>query len=96
MMKYKATLGGKWWAYSNTGDIELRQDHLGMLPAIVKLIDHNTVEFETELDYEIGQKVSIGGYPTGKRDFNLLEVSITNHPVYENAQIIEKEQINGN
>lgn len=92
-MKYKATLGGKWQVYTNTGTIDLRQDHLGILPATVKLIDHNTVEFETELDYEIGQKVSIGGYPTGKRDFNLLEVSITNHPVYESAKIIEKETV---
>ncbi|MQW22005.1 MULTISPECIES: hypothetical protein [unclassified Lactococcus] len=96
MMKYKATLGGKWWTYTDNESIDLRQDHLGVLPATVKLIDSDTVEFETELDYQIGQKVSIGGYPTGKRNFKIMEVSITNHPVYENAKIIEKEQIDGN
>lgn len=96
MIKYKATLVGKWWAYTDTGDIELRQDHLATLPAEVTLLDSNTVEFITELDYQVGQKVSIGGYQTGKRNFKIMEVSVTNNPVYENAQIIEKEQIDDN
>lgn len=93
MIKYTATLGGKWWAYNDNERIELRQDHLETLPAEVKLIDSDTVEIITDLNYNVGQKVSIGGYQTGKRNFKIMEVSITNNPVYENAQIIEKETL---
>ena len=46
--------------------------------------------------YEVGQFVSIGGYPYGGRKFRLLELSITDNPVLDKAKIISRKVKNDN
>lgn len=92
-MRYTAKLGGKY----NIQPFELvplKLDHgKEILPANVVYVDSNTVYVYTDLEYEIGQPVSTGGYLISGKKYNMIELSITSYPVLENAKIIEKENI---
>lgn len=87
-MKYIAELGNQFIVEDFTDEVELRLDHVQKLPynSITK-IGRDTVLIDTPLNYKVGQGVSIGGYEVGGKYFRLLEVSITNYPVFENAKI---------
>lgn len=91
-MKYTAKLGG-YYNVQPFLDVPLKLEHKENLPAIVNYKDYNTVYIYTDLEYEIGQKVSIGGFEIGNRKFNMIELSITDFPVLEGAMIVEKEEI---
>ncbi|QPS71430.1 hypothetical protein [Lactococcus garvieae] len=91
-MIYKATLGGKYSIDNFIDKVELRFDHELILPADVYKLDWNTVIVDTKLQFPVNQPVSMGGYPTGSiggKSFRLLEVSITNYPVFDNSMITE-------
>ncbi|WP_207781784.1 hypothetical protein [Lactococcus petauri] len=91
-MIYKATLGGKYSIDDFIDKVELRLDHDLILPAEVYKLDWNTVIIETKLQFPLGQAVSMGGYPVGSiggKSFRLLEVSITNYPVFDESLITE-------
>lgn len=87
-MKYEATLGNQYIIEDFTDIVELKLDHVEKLPfSSITKIDRNTVLIDTSLTYKVGQGVSIGGYETGGKYFRLLEVSITDCPVFEDAKI---------
>lgn len=92
-MRYTAKLGGKY----NVQPFELvplKLDHGSeILPANVVYVDNNTVYIYTDLEYEIGQFVSTGGYLISGKKYNMIELSITDYPVLEGAKITEKEDI---
>lgn len=88
---YIATVGRKFKIEPFEGSVSLRKDHKEVLEGKVSYNTPNTLRIETTLNYDIGQKVSIGGYPIGGKMFFLDELSITNNPVLQGAQIIEKE-----
>lgn len=89
-MKYYAKLGGQYRIDDFIDNVELRLDHTQILPGTVKKIDGNTVLIDTPLNYRIGQGVSIGGYETGGKGFRLMEVSITDYPVFADAKITRR------
>ena len=89
-MKYYAKLGGKYRIDDFIDNVELRLDHTQILPGTVKKIDGNTVLIDTPLNYRIGQGVSIGGFETGGKGFRLMEVSITDYPVFVDAMITRR------
>lgn len=89
-MKYYAKLGGQYNIDDFIDEVELRLDHTQILPGTVKKIDGNTVLIDTPLNYRIGQGVSIGGYETGGKGFRLMEVSITDYPVFADAKITRR------
>ena len=89
-MKYYAKLGGKYRIDDFIDNVELRLDHTQILPGTVKKIDGNTVLIDTPLNYRIGQGVSIGGYETGGKGFRLMELSITDYPVFQDAMITRR------
>ncbi len=89
-MKYYATLGGQYRIDDLIDEVELRLDHTQILPGIITKIDSNTVLINTPLQYRIGQGVSIGGYETGGKGFRLMEVSITDYPVFADAKITRR------
>ena len=92
-MIYTAKLGNKY-IIEPFENIPLKLDHSDkILPAVVTYVDRNTVKIYTDLEYNVGQFVSIGGWPTGGKYFRLDEVSITNYPVLDGAYIIEKEDL---
>lgn len=91
-MKYIAKLGG-YFNIQPFSEIPLKLEHKDNLPAVVTYVDHNTAYIYTDLKYEVGQKVSIGGFEIGNRKFKMIELSITDYPVFADAQIIEKEDI---
>lgn len=91
-MKYTVKLG-YYWKIQPFSDVPLKLEHRESLPAIVTYCDSNTAYIYTDLEYHIGQKVSVGGFPISGKKFKLVELSITDFPVFENAQIIEKEDI---
>lgn len=91
-MKYTALLGN-YWKVQPFSDVPLKLEHKETLPAIVTYKDSNTAYIYTDLQYDVGQKVSVGGFPINGRKFQLIELSITDFPVFEEAQIIEKEDI---
>lgn len=91
-MKYTAKLGN-YWKVQPFSDVPLKLNHKENLPAIVTFGDSNTAYIYTDLQYEVGQKVSIGGFPISGRKFQMIELSITDFPVLESAEIIEKEDI---
>lgn len=91
-MIYIATVGDQYMIAPFEGSKELRKDHEQILPAQVFYDSKNTLKIVTVLDYEIGQTVSIGGYPIGGKYFDLKELSITDFPVFENAKIIKKSE----
>lgn len=91
--KYIAFIGRKFRVNEFDDAVELRQDHRDVLQGEVRYLDPYHLTIETGLSYELGQGVSIGGYPQGGKNFLLDELSITNNPVILGAKIIEKEKI---
>ena len=89
-MKYYAKLGGQYRIDDFIDEVELRLDHTQILPGTVKKIDGNTVLIDTPLQYRLGQGVSIGGFETGDKGFRLMEVSITDYPVFADAKITRR------
>ena len=89
-MKYYAKLGGQYRIDDLIDEVELRLDHNEILPGVIKKIDGNTVLIDTPLNYRIGQGVSIGGFETGGKGFRLIEVSITDYPVFQDAMITRR------
>lgn len=91
--EYVVTYGHKYKISSFKGFVPLKLDHKEMLSGKVFYNSKKTLRIETELSYNIGQKISIGGYPTGGKNFRLIEVSITDNPVLDNAEIISRKVI---
>lgn len=92
-MKYTVKLGGKW-KVQPFETVPLKQEHTAqILPANVVYVDSNTVYVYTDLEYEVGQKVSLGGYPVNGKKFKMIELSITDYPKLQGAEIIEKVEI---
>ena len=92
-MKYTVKLGGKW-KVQPFELIPLKQEHTAqILPANVVYVDSNTVYIYTDLEYEVGQKVSLGGYPINGKKFKMIELSITDFPKLQGAEITEKVEI---
>ena len=89
-MKYYAKLGGQYNIDDLIDEVELRLDHNEILPGSITKIDGNTVLIDTPLNYRIGQGVSIGGFETGGKGFRLIEVSITDYPVFPSAMITRR------
>ena len=89
-MKYYAKLGGQHRIDDFIDEVELRLDHTQILPGKVTKIDGNTVLIDTPLNYRIGQGVSIGGFETGGKGFRLIELSITDYPVFQDAKITRR------
>ena len=89
-MKYYAKLGGQYNIEDFIDNVELRLDHNEILPGVITKIDGNTVLIDTPLNYKLGQGVSIGGYETGGKGFRLMEVSITDYPVFQDAMITRR------
>ena len=96
LYEYIATYGDKYRIDSFKGHRELRKDHLELLQGKVYYNSKNTLRIATTLFYEVGQFVSIGGYPYGGRKFSLLELSITDNPVLDKAEIISRKVKNDN
>ncbi|MCD6632158.1 hypothetical protein OGZ51_02920 [Lactococcus lactis] len=92
-MKYTAILGDKF-IIEPFETVPLKLDHTqAILPATVVYGGRNQVYIYTDLEYNVGQCVSIGGYSVGGKKFRLIELSITDYPVLDNALITEKEKI---
>ena len=89
-MKYYAKLGGQYNIDDLIDKVELRLDHNEILPGSITKIDGNTVLIDTPLQYKLGQGVSIGGYETGGKGFRLMEVSITDYPVFQDSMITRR------
>ena len=89
-MKYYAKLGGQYRIDDFIDNVELRLDHNEILPGTITKIDGNTVLIDTPLNYKLGQGVSLGGYETGGKGFRLMEVSITDYPVFTDAKITRR------
>lgn len=89
-MKYYAKLGGQYNIDDLIDKVELRLDHNEILPGSITKIDGNTVLIDTPLQYKLGQGVSIGGFETGGKGFRLIEVSITDYPVFQDAMITRR------
>ena len=89
-MKYYAKLGGQYNIDDLIDEVELRLDHNEILPGTITKLDGNTVLIDTPLNYRIGQGVSIGGYETGGKGFRLMELSITDYPVFADAKITRR------
>ena len=89
-MKYYAKLGGQYRIDDLIDEVELRLDHNEILPGVITKIDGNTVLIDTPLQYKLGQGVSLGGYETGGEGFRLMEVSITDYPVFQDAMITRR------
>ena len=96
LYEYVATYGDKYRIGSFKGHRELRKDHLELLSGKVYYNSENTLRIETTLLYEVGLFVSIGGYSYGGRKFRLLELSITDNPVLDKAEIISRKVKNDN
>ena len=89
-MKYYAKLGGQYNIDDLIDEVELRLDHTQILQGTITKIDGNTVLIDTPLNYRLGQGVSIGGFETGGKGFRLMEVSITDYPVFQDAMITRR------
>lgn len=89
-MKYYAKLGGQYNIDDLIDKVELRLDHTQILPGSITKIDRNTVLIDTPLNYKVGQGVSIGGFETGGKGFRLMELSITDYPVFADAKITRR------
>ena len=89
-MKYYAKLGGQYNIDDFIDNVELRLDHNEILPGVITKIDGNTVLIDTPLNYKLGQGVSIGGFETGGKGFRLMELSITDYPVFADAKITRR------
>lgn len=91
--EYIATIGHKYQIPSFKGHVELRKDHEEVLVGKVYYNSLKTLRIKTTLFYDVGQKVSIGGYPMRGKNFRLIELSITNYPNLDNAYIISRKEI---
>ncbi|NCB81811.1 MAG: hypothetical protein EOM38_05295 [Bacilli bacterium] len=89
-MKYYAKLGGQYRIDDFIDNVELRLDHNEILPGSIIKIDRNTVLIDTPLNYKVGQGVSLGGFETGGKGFRLMELSITDYPVFADAKITRR------
>ena len=89
-MKYYAKLGGQYRIDDFIDEVELRLDHNEILPGSITKIDGNTVLIDTPLNYKLGQGVSLGGFETGGKGFRLMELSITDYPVFADAKITRR------
>ena len=89
-MKYYVKLCGKYNIDDLIDEVELRLDHTQILPGTIKKIDGNTVLIDTPLQYKLGQGVSLGGFETGGKGFRLMELSITDYPVFADAKITRR------
>ena len=94
--EYIAKSGGKYRIKPFIGYVELRKEHNEILVGNVSYIDSDTLRINTPLVYEVGQGVSIGGFISNTVNFRLIELSITNQPVFENARIISRKVKNDN
>lgn len=94
-MKYEyiATYGDYYKINSFKGFVPLKLDHIELLNGKVYYNSPKTLRIETTLLYDVGQKVSIGGYLINRRNFNLIELSITDNPVLDKAEIIKRKVI---
>lgn len=94
-MKYEyiATYGDYYKISSFKGFVPLKLDHIELLNGKVYYNSPKTLRIETTLLYDVGQKVSIGGYLINRRNFNLIELSITDNPVLDKAEIIKRKVI---
>lgn len=93
LYEYVVTYGDKYKIDSFKGYKELRKDHNELLAGKVYYNSKSTLRIETTLFYDVGQCVSIGGYPIGGKKFRLLELSITNNPVLDKAKIISRKEL---
>ena len=89
-MKYYAKLGGQYRIDDLIDEVQLRLDHNEILPGTITKIDGNTVLIDTPLNYKLGQGVSLGGFETGGKGFRLMELSITDYPVFADAKITRR------
>ena len=89
-MKYYAKLGNQYNINDLIDEVELRLDHNEILPGTITKIDGNTVLIDTPLNYKLGQGISIGGFETGGKGFRLIELSITDYPVFQDAKITRR------
>ena len=89
-MKYYAKLGGQYSIDDFIDVVQLRLDHNEILPGSITKIDRNTVLIDTPLNYKVGQGVSLGGFETGGKGFRLMELSITDYPVFADAKITRR------
>lgn len=89
-MIYIATIGTRFKIEPFEGSVPLKKEHNEVLSGSVYYHSPMKVKIDTTLVYDIGQKVSIGGFPIGGKGFDLKEVSITDNPVLPNAKIIER------
>ncbi|MGL5895726.1 MAG: hypothetical protein ACRCZN_01915 [Lactococcus lactis] len=94
--KYNAFIGYRFRLQNFDGIKDLKDTHNDFLGGYCEYVDDYNLTIYTNLSYEVGQSVSIGGYPLSKRYFELLEVSITSNPRIEGAKITKKEVINDN
>lgn len=94
-MKYEyiVTYGDYYKIKSFRGYVPLKLDHIEVLNGKVYYNSPKTLRIETTLLYDVGQKVSIGGYLINRRNFNLIELSITDNPVLDKAEIIQRKVI---
>lgn len=91
--EYLASTGDKYKIVPFNGDIELRKEHIEVLQGKVTYVDKKTLMIETDLFYEVGQFVSTGGYYIGKNRLDVFELSITDYPVLDKAEIISRKEI---
>lgn len=91
-MIYIATVGNRFKIEKYEGSVQLRKDHREILNGAVYYYTPTKVLIETTLVYEVGQEVSIGGFPIGGKMFDLKELSITDNPMLPNAKIIERRE----
>lgn len=89
-MIYIASVGNKYKIQKFKGYKKLRLDHKEVLTGKVSYVNPRQLMIVTSLSYEAGQKVSIGGYPIGGKWFALDELSITDKPLLEDAEILER------
>lgn len=94
LYEYVITYGHKYKIDSFKGYKPLKLDHKKFLAGKVYYNSKKTLRIETTLLYDVGQKVSIGGYPIGGKKFRLIEVSVTDNPLLSNAEIISRKVIN--
>lgn len=92
--KYTAFIGYRFRLQTFKETIKLKLTHSDFLGGEVEYIDDYNVFIYTNLSYEVGQGVSVGGYPLARRYFQLEEVSITDYPKIEGAKITKKEVLN--
>lgn len=92
--KYTAFIGYRFRLQAFEKTIKLKLAHSDFLGGEVGYIDDYNVYIYTNLSYNVGQGVSIGGYPLARRYFQLEEISITDFPKIEGAKIIKKEVLN--